>query len=136
VGEVQPLAQQRRVRIELDAPGAVPVRADAEAARILVRNLLDNAVRYSPEDSTVQVRVLRNPGGEAVLEVADQGPGIAPTDRPRAFARFYRAPDASEGGSGLGLAIVKAIAERHGAQVALADADPHGLRVVVTFPSV
>jgi two-component system OmpR family sensor kinase len=114
----------------------VVVRADAEALRILVRNLLDNAIRYSPEDSTVRVRALRNPGGSAVLEVADQGPGIAPNDRPRAFARFYRAPDASEGGSGLGLAIVKAIAERHGAQVALADADPHGLRVVVTFPSV
>jgi two-component system OmpR family sensor kinase/two-component system sensor histidine kinase QseC len=136
VGDVQPLAQQRRIRIELDAPEDVVVRADAEALRILVRNLLDNAIRYSPEDSTVRVRALRNPGGSAVLEVADQGPGIAPNDRPRAFARFYRAPDASEGGSGLGLAIVKAIAERHGAQVALADADPHGLRVVVTFPSV
>jgi two-component system, OmpR family, sensor kinase len=136
VGDVQPLAQQRRIRVELDAPGAVPVQADAEALRILVRNLLDNAVRYSPEDSTVQVRALRNPGGHAVLEVADQGPGIAPSDRPRAFARFYRAPDASEGGSGLGLAIVKAIAERHGAKVALEDAEPHGLRVVVTFPSV
>jgi signal transduction histidine kinase len=136
VGDVQPLAQQRRIRIELDAPGELAVQADAEALGILVRNLLDNAIRYSPEDSVVQVRALRNPGGQAVLEVADQGPGIAPTDRPRAFARFYRAPDASEGGSGLGLAIVKAIAERHGAQVALADADPHGLRVVVTFPSV
>jgi signal transduction histidine kinase len=136
VGDVQPLAQQRRIRVELDAPGEVAVRADAEALRILVRNLLDNAIRYSPEDSTVRVRALRDPAGPAVLEVADQGPGIAPTDRPRAFARFYRAPDASEGGSGLGLAIVKAIAERHGAQVALADADPHGLRVVVTFPSV
>jgi signal transduction histidine kinase len=135
VGDVQPLAQQRRIRIEVDAPGEVAVRADAEALRILVRNLLDNAIRYSPEDSTVSVRASRNPGGPAVLEVADQGPGIAPTDRPRAFARFYRAPDASEGGSGLGLAIVKAIAERHGAQVTLADADPHGLRVVVTFPA-
>ncbi len=136
VGDLQPLAQQRRIRIELDAPGELAVRADAEALRILVRNLLDNALRYSPEESTVSVRALRNPGGQAVLEVADQGPGIAPSDRLRAFARFYRAPDASEGGSGLGLAIVKAIAERHGAQVALADADPHGLRVVVTFPNV
>jgi two-component system OmpR family sensor kinase len=136
VGEVQPLAQQRRIHIELDAPDEVAVRADAEALRILVRNLLDNAIRYSPEDSTVRVRALRNPGGQPVLEVEDQGPGIAPSDRPRAFARFYRAPDAAEGGSGLGLAIVKAIADRHGAQVALTDADPHGLRVVVTFPIV
>jgi signal transduction histidine kinase len=135
VGDVQPLAQQRRLRIDLDAPDELAVRGDAEALRILVRNLLDNAIRYSPEDSTVRVRAARNAGGQALLEVADQGPGIAPTDRPRAFARFYRAPDASEGGSGLGLAIVKAIAERHGAQVALTDAEPHGLRVVVTFPA-
>jgi signal transduction histidine kinase len=134
VDDVQALAQQRRIRIELAAPSAVPVRADAEALHILVRNLLDNAVRYSPEDSTVRVRAWRNPGGQPVLEVADQGPGIAPSDRPRAFARFYRAPDASEGGSGLGLAIVKAIADRHGAQVVLADAAPRGLLVVVTFP--
>jgi signal transduction histidine kinase len=135
VGDVQPLAQQRRIGIELDAPGEVDVRADAEALRILVRNLLDNAIRYSPEDSMVRVRALRDPRGHVVLEVADQGPGIAPTDRPRAFARFYRAPDANEGGSGLGLAIVKAIADRHGARVDLEDAQPQGLRVVVTFPT-
>ncbi|HEX3837174.1 MAG TPA: ATP-binding protein [Steroidobacteraceae bacterium] len=135
LGDVQPLAQQRRIRIELEESGEVTVRADAEALRILVRNLLDNAIRYSPEDSTVRVRAARHPGGAAMLEVADQGPGIAPSDHARAFARFYRAPDASEGGSGLGLAIVKAIAERHGAQVALAAVDPNGLRVVVTFPT-
>ncbi|MEJ0007206.1 MAG: ATP-binding protein [Steroidobacteraceae bacterium] len=134
-GEVQPLAHERRTTVELDAPTSVVVKADAEALRILVRNLIDNAVRYSPEDSTVRVRVYRDPGGQAMLDVIDQGPGIAPADRPRAFARFYRAPGASEGGSGLGLAIVKAIAERHGAQIELADAAPQGLRVVVSFPA-
>jgi two-component system OmpR family sensor kinase len=134
LSEVQPLAQQRRIRIEFDESADATVRADTEALRILVRNLLDNAIRYSPEDSTVRVRAARSPAG-AVLEVADEGPGIAPSDRSRAFARFYRAPDASEGGSGLGLAIVKAIAERHGAQIALESGDPHGLRVVVTFPA-
>src|SRR5580692_1131499 len=135
VGDVLPLAQQRRVGVGLDAPAAVAVQADADALRILVRNLLDNAVRYSPEDSAVRMRVYRDPGGQAVLEVSDQGPGIAPADRSRAFARFYRAPGASEGGSGLGLAIVKAIADRHGAQIELADAAPHGLRVRVSFPT-
>jgi signal transduction histidine kinase len=136
VSDVLPLAQQRRIGVELDAPAEVPVQADAEALRILVRNLLDNAVRYSAEDSAVRMRVYRDPGGRAVLEVSDQGPGIAPADRSRAFARFYRAPGASEGGSGLGLAIVKAIADRHGAQLELADALPQGLRVVVRFPAV
>jgi len=134
-GDVQPLAQQRRVHIECEASDDATVKADTEALRIMVRNLIDNAVRYSPEDSRVEVRVSRNPAGQAVLEVADQGPGIAAADRPRAFARFYRAPDASAEGSGLGLAIVKAIAQRHGAQVALTDAVPHGLRVVVSFPA-
>ncbi len=131
--DVQPLAQQRGIGVELDMPIELTVRADAEALRILVRNLIDNAVRYSPEGSTVAVRVFRNPNGQPVLEVADQGPGIAPADRPRAFARFYRAPGASEGGTGLGLAIVKAIADRYEAQVELGEVVPRGLRVSVSF---
>jgi two-component system OmpR family sensor kinase/two-component system sensor histidine kinase QseC len=134
VGEVQPLAQLRRIDIRLDVPTEVSVKGDPEALRILVRNLLDNAVRYSPEGSVVQVRLSRMPG-HAVLEVTDQGPGIAPADRSRAFARFYRAADAGSEGSGLGLAIVKAIAQRHGAEVSLGDAEPHGLRVTVSFPA-
>jgi signal transduction histidine kinase len=132
VADVQPLAQQRHIDIDLDAPVEITVKAEAEALRILARNLIDNAVRYSPEGSRVQVRILRNPG-QAVLEVADQGPGIEPADRPRAFARFYRAPGATEGGTGLGLAIVKAIADRHGAKVELGDNVPQGLRVQVCF---
>jgi len=132
--EVQPLAQQRRIAIEFELPAEVSVKADEDALRILVRNLLDNAVRYSPEGSAVRVRTLHSPEGRGVLEVADRGPGIPAADRSRAFARFYRAPDAAPGGTGLGLAIVKAIAQRHGAEVTLADAPPHGLRVQVSFP--
>jgi signal transduction histidine kinase len=132
--DLQPLAQQRGIDIQLDAPAEVTVKADADALGILVRNLIDNALRYSPEGSTVTVRVFRKPGW-AVLEVADQGPGIAAADRSRAFARFYRAPGATEGGTGLGLAIVKAIADRHGAQIELGDSVPHGLRVTVSFPA-
>jgi signal transduction histidine kinase len=134
VGEVQPLAQQRRIHIEFDALVEITVKGDAEALRVLVRNLLDNAVRYSPEGSVVRLRVVRDSKAAAVLEVSDQGPGIAPEDRSRAFARFYRAPGASAEGSGLGLAIVKAIAQRHAAQVTLGDAEPQGLRVEVSFP--
>ena len=132
--DVQPLADLRRIRINVDTTASAMVRADADALRILVRNLIDNAVRYSPEDSMVQVRVQGGPRHPTVLEVADQGPGIPAADRSRAFARFYRAPDAAEGGSGLGLAIVKAIAQRHGAEVTLADGVPQGLLVQVSFP--
>ncbi|HTV76762.1 MAG TPA: ATP-binding protein [Steroidobacteraceae bacterium] len=134
VADVEPLAQSRRVDVRLEAQATAMVKADAEALRVLARNLIDNAVRYSPEGSTVEVGVTATPAGQAVLAVTDQGPGIAPADRDRAFARFFRAPRAGEGGSGLGLAIVKAIAQRHGAQVTLGDAAPHGLHVVVTFP--
>jgi signal transduction histidine kinase len=131
--DVQPLADQRGIQLQVDAPLPAMVTADADAVRILVRNLIDNAVRYSPAGSIVQVRVQGDPQRRIVLEVSDQGPGIPAADRPRAFARFYRAPGAAEGGSGLGLAIVKAIAQRHGAEVTLADAVPHGLRVLVSF---
>jgi two-component system OmpR family sensor kinase len=133
VGDVQLLAQQRRIDIRLEVPAEISVKGDAEALRILVRNLLDNAVRYSPEGSLVQVRLSSRPG-QAVLEVTDAGPGIAAADRSRAFARFYRAPGVSAGGTGLGLAIVKAIAQRHGAEVTLDQAQPQGLRVEVVFP--
>jgi signal transduction histidine kinase len=134
VADVQPLAQQRRIEIRLDVPVEISVEGDAEALRILVRNLLDNAVRYSPEGSQVLVHLSRRPG-QVVLEVTDQGPGIAPADRSRAFARFYRAPGVSAGGTGLGLAIVKAIAQRHDAEVTLDEAKPQGLRVAVAFPA-
>lgn len=132
--DVQPLADQRHILIQVDAPTPAMVKAEPEALRILARNLIDNAVRYSPEGSIVQVRVHGTPPRQIVLEVADQGPGIPAADRSRAFARFYRAPGAAEGGSGLGLAIVKAIAQRHGAEVTLADGIPRGLRVLVHFP--
>ncbi len=69
-----------------------------------------------------------------MLEVTDNGPGIAPADRERVFDRFYRRAAAQENGTGLGLAIVKAIAERHGASVALSDAPGGGLRATVSFP--
>ncbi len=135
VADVQSLADLRRIQVQVEAATTAMVKADADALRILVRNLIDNAVRYSPEGSLVQVRVQSNAQRRTVLEVTDQGPGIPAADRSRAVARFYRAPGAAEGGSGLGLAIVKAIAQRHGAEVTLVDADPHGLRVLVSFPA-
>jgi signal transduction histidine kinase len=113
----------------------VRVQGDAEALRILARNLIDNAVRYTPQHGTVEVRCRTTTDG-ALLEVADTGPGIAAADRERVFDRFYRRAEARESGSGLGLAIVKTIAARHGAHIALDEALGGGLRVAVTFPRV
>jgi signal transduction histidine kinase len=132
VADAHALAIARNIDLGLDAPPNVPVTGDREALRTLVRNLVDNAVRYTPPGGQVQVHCGRNSRG-AYLEVTDNGPGIAPADRQRVFDRFYRRSGTTESGTGLGLAIVKAIAERHGAAVLLDAAPTCGLRVTVQF---
>jgi two-component system OmpR family sensor kinase/two-component system sensor histidine kinase QseC len=126
-------AESRHIDLSLEREGEVPVRGDGEALRTLARNLVDNAVRYTPPGGSVRVRCHTGAAG-AKLEVIDTGPGIAAADRARVFDRFYRRANANETGSGLGLAIVKAIAARHGAQVVLDDAPSGGLHVTVRFP--
>jgi two-component system OmpR family sensor kinase/two-component system sensor histidine kinase QseC len=132
IADANALAVARRIDLGLEAEPAA-VQGDRDALRILVRNLVDNAVRYTPEGGQVRVSTQQQASG-ATLEVIDTGPGIPPSDRARAFDRFYRRSNAPEGGSGLGLAIVKAIADRHGAKVSLDDAPGGGLKVTVAFP--
>ncbi len=132
VADTHALALDRQIDLALEAePLTVP--GDREALRTLVRNLVDNAVRYTPRGGRVRVRTRAGPQG-AVLEVADSGSGIPPGDRKRVFDRFYRRTGTESDGSGLGLAIVKAIADRHGAQVRLEQAPEGGLEVTVVFP--
>jgi two-component system, OmpR family, sensor kinase len=132
VADTHALALARGIDLGLDAEPDVRVLGDRDALRTLVRNLVDNAVRYTPAGGRVQVRAVKTSQG-AVLEVTDSGPGIPAADRERVFDRFYRRASAPQGGSGLGLAIVKAIADRHGARVTLADAPGGGLQVTVEF---
>ncbi len=134
ITDTHELALARQTDMSLDAAPNVIVRGDRDAIRTLVRNLVDNAVRYTPVHGSVRVRCWMTPEG-ALLEVTDTGPGIAPGDRQRVFDRFYRRAPGQESGTGLGLAIVKAIAERHGARVALEEAPAGGLRATVRFPS-
>ena len=133
IGDTHALAVARAIDLSLDAQSTVLIQGDREALRAMVRNLIDNAVRYTPVGGQVRV-VCRSTAEAAVLEVIDTGPGIAAADRERAFDRFYRRASAAEEGSGLGLAIVKAIADRHGAGVSLEDAAGGGLHVTVSFP--
>jgi two-component system sensor histidine kinase TctE len=100
-----------------EAP-AHPVEIDGSAImlRELLSNLIDNALRYTPQGGSVTVRV-RASGMQVLLEVEDTGPGIAPAERARVFERFYRILGSSVPGSGLGLAIVREIAEQHGADI-------------------
>lgn len=144
VSDVLPHAHHKEIDLgvmgELPAQ-AVDVSGQPEALRILLRNLLDNAVKYTPAAGRVDVS-LAVQDGAPVLAVEDSGPGIAAEDRERVFDRFYRAGkeaapgEAAESGSGLGLAIVKVIAGRHGAALALgSSARLGGLKVEVRFPA-
>ena len=110
------------------------MRGEPDALRMLIRNLVDNAVRYSPPGASVAVAVRVAPGAAPELVVQDQGPGIPVADRERAFDRFYRRQGSTEQGTGLGLAIVAAIARRHDARIELGDVQPQGLKVTVRFP--
>jgi two-component system OmpR family sensor kinase len=115
-------------------PGVV-VAGERDALETLLSNLVDNALRYTPRGGRVDVAALRD-GDAAVLEVVDTGPGIPPHERERVFDRFYRVGGGDAPGSGLGLAIVRSIADRHGAQVRLAEgAGGAGLDVRVRFPA-
>ena len=146
-----PLAAARGSQVDLVADEAVSVLGDTAALAVLVRNLVDNALRYSPPGGQVRLTLARAPdaGSGPRLMVDDSGPGIPLAERERVFERFVRGQAAVDTtGSGLGLAIVLSIARRHGASVVLEDVPPAdlatgdvapghaplgGLRVVVQF---
>jgi two-component system OmpR family sensor kinase len=129
-------AQARRIDIGIaHADDAAVVNGQPEALRMLLRNLVDNAVKYTPEGGRVDVGIAVQ-AGDVELSVDDSGPGLPEEERGRVLDRFYRSGGPQAPGSGLGLAIVKSIADLHGATVALA-ASPSlgGLRAVVRFPA-
>ena len=137
VGDALPGAQAAGIDLGVaDAGAALPVQGDSEALRMMLRNLIDNAVKYTPAPGRVDVS-LRQDGRQAVLCVDDSGPGIAAADRERVFDRFYRGTQAQQhaGGSGVGLAIVQAVAQRHGGTVRLDTSPLGGLRAEVRLPS-
>jgi len=134
LAELLPLASARGSDLSLHAEGAVPLHGDRAGLTALVRNLADNALRYSPPGARVELRVGVEQGAPW-LQVDDAGPGIAAAERDKVFSRFVRGAAHDEPGSGLGLAIVRSVAQRHGATVALADSPLGGLRVTVRWPS-
>lgn len=130
---LEPVAQPKRVQLDLESPSGSTIQGDAEALRMLVDNVVGNAIKYAPAESTVRVRVLRESGAVQLL-VIDEGPGIAPELRERVLDRFFRVPGQSQPGSGLGLAIAKTVADRHGATLELLDGpDARGLQVRLRF---
>jgi signal transduction histidine kinase len=119
-----------RYLLEVD-PLDLVVLADRARLHQLLANLLDNAGRHSPSDGTVRVRAYRDDGA-MVLEVADQGPGIAPEDRAAVFERFATG-GADDGGTGLGLAIARWVTDLHGGRIEVAD-HPHGCLIRASLP--
>jgi signal transduction histidine kinase len=120
------------LRIEVDAQ-PVPLHADPARLRQLVTIIVDNAVRHAPMGSTIEVGVTVI-DGFGRLRVEDGGPGFRPEDLPRAFDRFWRAPDAPPGGTGLGLSIAAWIAERHGGVITASNRPEGGARLEVLLP--
>jgi two-component system OmpR family sensor kinase len=136
VDELRPLAEQKSIVLEVDAPAPAWVLGQEDALRILLTNLIDNAICYTAPSGRVQVSV--QPGDtRAQLIVQDNGPGIPHDERERVFDRFYRGRDAAAGGSGLGLAIVRQVADIHGGSVTLsAGNQASGLQALAIFPAV
>jgi two-component system, OmpR family, sensor histidine kinase QseC len=130
-------AYERAIDLGVDAPATVEVRGDGGALRVLLRNLVDNAVRYTPIGGTVTVSLGRGEDGPW-LEVADDGVGVAIEEHEKVFDRFHRGPGEQamgSAGSGLGLAIVKRIADLHDARITLGEGlHGRGLSIRITFP--
>ncbi len=130
------LAPTANVDIGLDRDARAVVQGDATLLGILLRNLIDNAIRYTPAGGRVTVSTARQ-AEQVVWIVADTGPGIPEVERERVLERFYRVLGTEQAGSGLGLSIVQRIAALHGATLRLLDAQPGpGLRVEVSFPAI
>jgi two-component system sensor histidine kinase QseC len=134
VGELAPQALARRIELALAEAPSTTVAGDVALLAVLLRNLVENAIRYTPETGHVEVAL--HPAARAVeLTVTDSGPGIPAAERERVFERFYRLNEGGRAaGSGLGLSIARRIADLHGAGIALDDAPGGGLRVRVRLP--
>jgi two-component system OmpR family sensor kinase len=135
VAEFTPLALERNIDLGVVQSDPARIAGDPEALRVLVRNLVDNALRFAPPATRVDVETYKR-ANQSMLRVTDAGPGIPYAERSRVFDRFYRGSKPGVTGSGLGLAIVRNIVERHAAHITLGDREDgqEGLVVEVGFP--
>ncbi|MBL8429458.1 MAG: sensor histidine kinase N-terminal domain-containing protein [Dechloromonas sp.] len=125
----------RNIDFELNAETNCTVRGQSEWLRVLIRNLVDNAIRYTPNNGVVRVTITQS-AKQCRLCVSDSGPGIAAAEREAVLRRFHRLVHHEQPGSGLGLAIVARIAELHRAQLSLGTAASGGLEIMVVWPIV
>jgi signal transduction histidine kinase len=129
------VAEDKGVRLEVDAPEGLAVAADRNRLRQVLANLVDNAVKYTPGGGAVTLRA-RAANGEVALEVEDNGPGVPAEDLPRIWDRLYRGDRSrSERGLGLGLSLVRAIVQAHNGRAEVTSSPGHGARFSVMLPS-
>ncbi|MCP5143918.1 MAG: sensor histidine kinase N-terminal domain-containing protein [Gammaproteobacteria bacterium] len=131
--ENQLLAQQRSITLKCNGLPGLNVWGDKASLHTLVTNLVDNALRYTPDGGEVEVALRRADGIE--LTVCDSGPGIPVAERERVFDRFYRLPGSQSSGSGIGLSIVRRIIDVHHGRVELGESTMGGLRVGIVLPA-
>ena len=135
VSDLLSTAHGKQLDLGLATSEPVQVTSSRESLHLILRNLLDNAIKYTPAGGRVDIALGRDARG-AWLAVEDSGPGIPEAERQRVFDRFYRVPGTDAPGSGLGLAIVRTVAEGIGAQVSLGRSEAlGGLRAEVRFPA-
>jgi two-component system, OmpR family, sensor kinase len=118
IAEYLPFAEAKRIDLGLDEGARLSLRVSPDPLRLILRNGLENALKYTPEGGEVTLRLLHE-HGDAVIEVVDDGPGIPEAERERVFDSFYRVPGTAGEGSGLGLAIAREAAVRLGGSVSL-----------------
>jgi signal transduction histidine kinase len=137
IAELAPVAIKKEIEVSLDEGDCCVVFGNSGLLGILIRNLVENAIRYTPPQGKVEVS-LTAVGDTTRLRVADSGPGIPESEREKVFERFYRSSEHEgenkENGTGLGLAIVARICALQQAQIALGESVFHGLQVDVFFP--
>jgi signal transduction histidine kinase len=134
--EFAPIAEAKPVALTVEADDAVQANAAEESLGLLAANLVDNAIRYALPDGRVVVRARRE-GTDAILEVADDGPGIPPEERGRVFDRFYRGAGVEAPGSGLGLSIARQVADLHGGRLEIGDGlDGRGVAFRLRLPAL
>jgi two-component system phosphate regulon sensor histidine kinase PhoR len=136
VGDVAQTAGAKRQQLTATVdPAACRITADPAKLHDVLRNLVENAVHYSPESATIQLEAAHE-NGTVRITVSDSGPGIPPDDLSRVFERFYRVDKSRSrpGGTGLGLAIVKHLVELHGGQAGAENRPEGGARFVITLP--
>jgi heavy metal sensor kinase len=134
--QVRLLAEDKRIKLECRGAGKIEIIGDRSRLKQVVVNLVDNAIKYTPEGGPVGVAVTAD-NGRAVLLVEDNGPGVPEDALPHLFERFYRVDKARSrqmGGVGLGLAIVKSIVTAHGGQIRVESVEGEGLRLWVELP--